>query len=201
MTESKRKSKKRRDNDKGAELIEVVIETPRGHRNKFKFDPSHNRFCLGSVLPAGAAFPYDFGFIPDTIAADGDPLDALVLMDEPAFPGCAVRVRIIGILEARQTEDGETLRNDRIIAVAHDAHDYAQLRSLKDVNPNLLEELERFFISYNETRGKEFQMLAARGPKPAWRRIAESRRGPKKSSRSRPGKSSSGKASRRGAKP
>ncbi len=169
-------------------MVEVIVETPRGRRNKFKFDPRHNRFCLGSVLPAGSAFPYDFGFIPGTIGDDGDPLDVLLLMDEPAFPGCAVSARIIGILEAEQTEAGETQRNDRIIAVAHDAHDYEQLKTLKDVNPNLVKELEHFFISYNETRGKRFKLLAARGPKTALRRIAGSRRSPKKRSRSGPKK-------------
>ena len=81
-------------------------------------------------------------------------------MDEPAFPGCAVSARIIGILEAEQTDDGEMRRNDRVIAVAHDAHDYGQLKTLKDLNPNLLKELEHFFISYNETRGKRFKLLA-----------------------------------------
>ena len=100
-------------------------------------------------------------------APDGDPLDVLLLMDEPAFTGCLVRARVIGVLEAEQTEDGKTVRNDRIIAVAEDAHDYADFKSLKDINDNLLKELERFFISYNETRGKTFRLLAARGPKRA----------------------------------
>jgi inorganic pyrophosphatase len=181
-------------------MIEVIIETPRGRRNKFKFDPKHNRFCLGSVLPAGSAFPYDFGFIPETIGEDGDPLDVLLLMDESAFPGCAVCARIIGILEAEQTDDDETVRNDRIIAVAHDAHDYGQLKSIKDVNPNLLKELEHFFISYNEIRGKRFKLLAARGPKPAMRRIVESHRRPKKSARHASNKSPRTKPSRRHAK-
>ncbi len=136
----------------------------RGHRNKFKFDPKTKGFLLGSVLPAGLSFPYDFGFVPGTKAADGDPLDVLLLMDEPAFPGCRVSARMIGVLEAEQTEDGKMLRNDRIIAVAENAHDYADVQTLKDVNHHLLKELERFFISYNETRGKKFRLLAARGP-------------------------------------
>ncbi|HTU26956.1 MAG TPA: inorganic diphosphatase [Pirellulales bacterium] len=148
-------------------MIEVVVETPRGHRNKFKFDPKTKTFLLGSVLPAGLSFPYDFGFVPKTKAADGDPLDVLLLMDEPAFPGCRVQARMIGVLEAEQTENGKTLRNDRIIAVAENAHDYADIQTLKDINDHLLQELERFFISYNETRGKQFRLLAARGPKRA----------------------------------
>ncbi len=158
-------AKKRAVNHQAAEMIEVVVETPRGHRNKFKFDDKVGVFRLGSVLPAGLSFPYDFGFVPGTKAADGDPIDVLLLMDEPAFPGCRVNARIIGVLEAKQTENGTTIRNDRIIAVADNAHDYADLRSLKDINANLLKELENFFVSYNKTRGKKFRLLAARGPK------------------------------------
>jgi inorganic pyrophosphatase len=104
--------------------INAIIETPRGCRNKFHFDAERGQFLLKSVLPAGAAFPYDFGYIPDTLAADGDPLDALVLMDEAAFPGCIVPSRLVSVIEAEQTErNGKKSRNDRLIVVAVDAHD------------------------------------------------------------------------------
>src|SRR3982750_1608163 len=103
----------------GGENLNVVIETPKGSRNKYNFDGSLGLFKLGGVLPAGHSFPYDFGFIPQTTGGDGDPLDVLVLMDEPAFPGCLIRSRLIGVIEAEQTEhNGETTRNDRLIAVA-----------------------------------------------------------------------------------
>jgi inorganic pyrophosphatase len=68
--------------------LTVIIETPKGSRNKYAYDPKERIYGLRKVLPAGMAFPYDFGFVPSTIADDGDPLDVLVLMDEPAFPGC-----------------------------------------------------------------------------------------------------------------
>ena len=178
MAKTKRAAAREREGQ-----IEVIVETPRGHRNKFKFDPKTGGFRLGSVLPAGLSFPYDFGFIPGTKAADGDPLDVLLLMDEPAFPGCHVTARMVGVLEAEQTEDGSVVRNDRIIAVAQDAHDYADLQSLKDINANLLKELERFFISYNETRGKKFRLLAARGPKHAARLIQASKPPARKTTR------------------
>jgi inorganic pyrophosphatase len=67
-------------------LLQVIIETPAGSRNKFAFDPDQKIFALKKVLPAGMSFPYDFGFLPQTLAPDGDPLDVLLLMDEPAFP-------------------------------------------------------------------------------------------------------------------
>ena len=157
-------------------MINVIIETPKGSRNKFQFDPRRRGFTLHSVLPAGADFPYDFGFVPDTKAADGDPLDVLLLMDESAFPGCLVVSRVVGVIEAEQSEDGRMIRNDRIIAVAHDAHDYRDVRSLKDLNHHLLRELEHFFVSYNQMRGKKFKLLALRGPKRARKLVQQSAR-------------------------
>jgi inorganic pyrophosphatase len=76
--------------------LNVIVETPRGSRNKFTYERDLGVFRLGKQLPAGAVFPYDFGFIPSTRAGDGDPLDALVLLDTPTFPGCLVRSRLLG---------------------------------------------------------------------------------------------------------
>src|SRR5215216_4797853 len=84
--------------------LHVIIETPKGSRNKFNYDGARALFKLGGVLPAGAVFPFDFGFVPSTVGGDGDPLDVLVLMDEPAFAGCLVRTRLVGVVEAEQTE-------------------------------------------------------------------------------------------------
>jgi inorganic pyrophosphatase len=165
--------------DKG--MIHVIIETPKGRRNKFDYDEKLGRFVLHSVLPAGSSFPYDFGFIPGTKGEDGDPTDVLLLMDESAFPGCLVVSRVVGVIEAEQTEDGETIRNDRILAVPHDAHDYRDVRSPADLNKHLLKEIEHFFVSYNEMRGRKFKLLALRGPKHAVALIKKSTRKPRKS--------------------
>lgn len=151
------------------EVIQVVIETPRGSRNKYKYDEKLHLFRLNSVLPAGSVFPYDFGYVPGTKAEDGDPIDVLVLMDQSAFTGCVVEVRLIGVIEAEQTEDGKTERNDRLVAVANDAHDWKDLRTLKEMNKNLLKELQQFFVSYNALKKKEFKLLATRGPSAAKR--------------------------------
>ena len=153
--------------DPESDAVQVIIETPRNSRNKFRFDEKSGLFELGSVLPAGSVFPYDFGFIPGTRAEDGDPVDVLLLMDASAFPGCRVEARLIGVIEAEQTEDGHTERNDRLVAVALQAHDYHELKSLKDLSANLLEELEHFFVSYTELKKKEFRLLNHRGPKRA----------------------------------
>ena len=95
----------------GDELI-VVIETPKGSHNKFAYEPRYGAFVLKGMLPVGAIFPFDFGMIPSTLGDDGDPLDVLLLMDAPAYPGCIVPSRLIGVIEAEQTEKGKKERND-----------------------------------------------------------------------------------------
>jgi len=102
-------------------------------------------------------FPFDFGFIPSTLGDDGDPLDVLVLMDAPAFAGCVVRSRVIGAIEARQTERGQTLRNDRLLAVATKSMTHRSLQDIADVNADLLAQIEHFFTSYNAVKGKRFE--------------------------------------------
>src|ERR1700676_2408367 len=92
-------------------LLNVIVETPKGSRSKLKYEPTQGLFELNKVLPRGMAFPYDFGFIPSTVGDDGDPLDVLVLMDEPVPAGCKVLCLLIGVIEAEQTEDGTTERN------------------------------------------------------------------------------------------
>jgi inorganic pyrophosphatase len=157
--------------------LNVIIETPRGCRNKYSYDEKRDVFKLSSVLPAGAVFPFDFGFIPCTIGEDGDPLDVLVLMDEAAFSGCFVAARLLGVIQARQTEDGKTERNDRLIAVSAKAPTHRDVKTLTDLNTKLLDEIEHFFVSYNAQKGKKFKPIGRFGPKKAKRLI---QRGEKK---------------------
>jgi inorganic pyrophosphatase len=145
----------------------AIIETPKGSRNKFDYDPDSNLFMLGGLLPEGMMFPFDFGFIPSTLGEDGDPLDIMVLMDAPAHVGCLMDVRIIGIIEAKQSEDGKTERNDRLLGVAVHSYDHQDLTSIEDVNRTLLDQLEAFFVSYNKQRGKKFKVTGTGGPKRA----------------------------------
>src|SRR3984957_2720245 len=98
-------------------VIQVIIETPKGSRNKYAYDPEERIFELKKVLPAGMAFPYDFGFAPGTEGGAGDPLDVLVLMDEPAFPGCKLKCRVVGLIEGKQTGKAVKERNDRVVAI------------------------------------------------------------------------------------
>ncbi|MGI8898478.1 MAG: inorganic diphosphatase [Pyrinomonadaceae bacterium] len=145
--------------------LNVIVDTPKGSRNKFTFDEKSGLFKLSGVLPAGASFPYDFGFVPSTRGEDGDPLDVLVLMDDPTFVGCLVPARLLGVVEAEQTErNGDTMRNDRLIAVAADSIIHRSLKSLETLDENLVGQIEHFFVSYNEIKGKQFKPLGRFGP-------------------------------------
>src|SRR5215470_6296786 len=118
----------------GSGRVHVVIDTPAGSRNKYKYDEGLEVFRISRVLPQGAAFPYDFGSIPGTRAEDGDALDVLVLRLAPAFPGCLVTVKLIGILHAEQRERGKLLRNDRLIGVADTPVNPASLAELSELD-------------------------------------------------------------------
>ena len=150
---------------KDNQILRVVIETPKGSRNKFAFDPDQHVFELKKVLPTGMAFPYDFGFVPSTEAEDGDPIDVLVLMDEPAFPGCVLKCRLIGVIEGEQGDRKKKKkeRNDRIIAIQEDAHAWADIKTIDDLGEQFCCELEKFFVNYHELSGKEYRVLGRKG--------------------------------------
>lgn len=157
--------------DKENATCRVVIETPKGCRNKFNYDPSIEAFTLGGLLPEGLSFPFDFGFVPSTVAEDGDPIDVMVLMDEPAHVGCVLTVRLIGVIEARQTENAKTTENDRLIGVAVHSYSHEDIRSVSEVNKSFLDQVEEFFISYNKSRGKKFKVTGVHGPSKAVKRL------------------------------
>jgi inorganic pyrophosphatase len=156
--------------------LQAVIESPQGSRNKLKHEPGTGTFRVSHCLPAGMSFPFDFGFIPGTRGPDGDPLDVLVLMDAPAFPGCLVSVRLLGVIEAEQEQDGATVRNDRLIAQARGSTERGRPRRLKDLDESLLDEIEAFFLTYNRLRGRRFAPLSRKGPKTAHELVENGRR-------------------------
>lgn len=163
---------KPRDSDE-PETIQVIIETPKNSRNKYSFDPQQKIFALKKVLPAGMTFPYDFGFIPSTKAEDGDPTDVLVLMDEPAFPGCLLKCRLIGIIEGEQKSKSGKKRNDRIVAIEQANHSYAHVKHVDDLGRKFVEELEQFFVNYHQLSGSKYEILDVRGPGEARRRMKD----------------------------
>lgn len=156
-----------------SDLVNVVVETPAGSRNKYKFDEQNGLFLLHKVLPIGAAFPFDFGFIPGTQAEDGDPLDVMILGEEATFTGCLVTIRLLGIIEAQQREKRSTIRNDRLIGTAETPKIRPVERSLDDLPAKVLDQIEHFFISYNRFEGRVFVPLRRRGPRVAARRVAQ----------------------------
>ena len=143
-------------------ILQVIVETPKGSRNKFSFDPDQHIFSLKKVLPAGMVFPYDFGFLPSTLADDGDPIDVLLLMDEPAFPGVLVPSRLIGVIEGEQIDGKKKIRNDRLVAIAEANHMYANVRKLSDLPKQFLHELEDFFVNYHRLEGKTYKLLGCK---------------------------------------
>lgn len=145
----------------------VIIETPKGRRNKFDYDPDSELFKLAGLLPEGMMFPFDFGFVPSTLGGDGDPLDVMVLMDEPAHVGCLVDVRLIGVIEAKQLQNGQKEDNPRLLAVAVHSYQHEHVRSIDDISPSMLDQVEQFFVSYNHLRGKKFKPENRGGPKRA----------------------------------
>ena len=157
-------------------ILQVIVETPKGSRNKYAFDAEQKVFTLRKVLPAGMNFPYYFGFLPRTLAEDGDPLDVLLLMDEPAFPGVVVRSRLIGVIEGEQLDGKKRVRNDRLLAIAEANHMYANLKSPKDLPDRFINELEQFFVNYHRLEGKEYKLLGCKGAGEANDLIGKARR-------------------------
>jgi inorganic pyrophosphatase len=162
--------------DKNDGILQVIIETPKGSRNKFAFDEKQKIFSVKKVLPAGMTFPYDFGFLPRTLAPDGDPIDVLLLMDEPAFPGIAVRARLLGIIEGEQTDGKKKIRNDRLLAVAEMNHEYAYIKELEDLPKQFVHELEEFFVNYHKLEGKQYKLLGCKDAGVAMRMIQKAQR-------------------------
>jgi inorganic pyrophosphatase len=153
-------------------LAQVVVEVPKGASNKLKYDPASDAFRLDRVLPVGMSFPFDFGFVPRTVAEDGDPLDAIVLLDAPLYPGCVVACRLIGNLEAEQRESkGPWERNDRLLAVADASGAHSHLRSIRDVEPAMLDAIGAFFVDYHRLAGNEFRVLRRSGCESAVRAV------------------------------
>jgi inorganic pyrophosphatase len=118
-------------------------------------------------------FPYDFGFVPSTIAGDGDPLDVLVLMDSPAFAGCVLQCRVIGVILGQQQGANGEEENDRIIAVEVHAHSFTAIKRLADLGKRFVKELEDFFVNYHELDDEKYEVLEAKGPKAARRCVKQ----------------------------
>jgi inorganic pyrophosphatase len=156
--------------------INVIVETPRGSSAKFKFDPETGAMMLSRPLPIGTVYPYVWGFIPSTRAADGVPLDAMILWDGVGFPGLVVASRLIGLLRVEQKgrEPGTRERNDRLFALPMKAPRCDHIRTIFDLPERVRLELERFFLNVVAFEGKELALLGFDGPDEAERVLSAS---------------------------
>jgi inorganic pyrophosphatase len=132
------------------EAVLAFIEIPRGSRNKYEYDKASGTFRLDRVLYSSVHYPADYGFIPETLAPDGDPLDILVLVQEPTFPGCLVPARPVGGLDMHDEKGSDF----KIVAVPVGDPRYAHVRTLTDAGEHWAREIETFFATYKLLEGK-----------------------------------------------
>ena len=135
--------------------VTAVVEIPTGSRNKYELDKESGMLRLDRVLYSAVHYPGDYGFIPRTLAEDGDPCDVLVMLNEPTFPGCQIDVRPIGVL--RMLDRGDP--DDKILGVpCHDPF-YEEIFDIADVPQHYLKEVEHFFHIYKDLEGRRVQMI------------------------------------------
>jgi inorganic pyrophosphatase len=140
-------------------ILNVLIEIPGGSKNKYEFDKDLNAFALDRVLYSSVQYPYDYGFVPNTLADDGDPLDGMVLMDQPTFPGCVIAARPLGML--LMIDGGD--RDEKILCVPDKDPRYANFKTLDDVAQHRLDEIAEFFRTYKNLEKKETEIKGWEG--------------------------------------
>ncbi len=138
-------------NTKSDLSIDVVVEIPKGSRNKYEYDHEKNVIRLDRMIFSSMFYPSDYGFVPDTLALDGDPLDVLVLVTEPTFPGCVIEVRPIGIFKMTDEKGPDA----KVLCVPVSDPNWDKIRELDDVNPHLIREIEHFFQVYKDLEKKK----------------------------------------------
>jgi inorganic pyrophosphatase len=153
--------------------VHVVVETPRGSRAKFAYDPKLETFIFKKSLLTGLTYPHDWGLVPSTKADDGDPLDIMVIHDAATFPGIVLTCRIIGILQIEQKSKGKVERNDRLFAVPRRSHSEQAIRDVRDLSKPIQQELEKFFVATDELENKKLEIIGWKGPKVAMKAIKD----------------------------
>lgn len=130
-------------------IVDAVVEIPRGSRNKYEIDQATGAVWLDRVLYSSVHYPGDYGFIPGTRGQDGDPLDVLILVEEPTFPGCRIHVRLVGVLDM---QDGQT-HDEKLLGVPVGDPRFEEVAELGDLPRHLLTEIEQFFKTYKMLEG------------------------------------------------
>lgn len=154
------------------EIIEVLIEIPKGSRNKYEYDKKRKIIKYDRMLFSSVHYPSDYGYIIHTLAEDGDPLDALVLVTEPTFPGCLIDARPIGLFKMWDEKGVDY----KILCVPIGDPLWSHIETLDDVSPHLLREIEHFFQVYKELEEKKTGVEGWDGKDAAIRAIAEARK-------------------------
>jgi inorganic pyrophosphatase len=157
--------------DDASKVVHVVVEIPKGCCNKYEYDASLGAFVLDRPLYAPLHYPGDYGFVPGTLSQDGDALDALILLETPTFPGCVVRMRVVGLLEL--IDGGQ--RDGKLIGVSINEPRTAQIHDIKDIGPHRLREIEYFFDTYKELEGKRTSSKRWLGAAKARRLVVDAR--------------------------
>ena len=152
--------------DKKKKCWNVIIETPKGSNVKYAPDEDTGLLTVKKALPEGMVFPFNFGMIPGTLAADGDPIDVLVFNEEPLAAGCLLHVRPVGVIKAEQSDGKETVRNDRIIGQAVPREAPTELEKIK-LTEKMVSQIEFFFKAYNKAYGRRFKVLGTGNAKRA----------------------------------
>ncbi|CAM0883893.1 unnamed protein product [Alopecurus aequalis] len=133
------------------QVFNVVVEITKGSKVKYELDKKTGLIKVDRVLYSSVVYPHNYGFVPRTLCEDGDPIDVLVLMQEPVIPGCFLRAKAIGVMP--MIDQGE--KDDKIIAVCVDDPEYRHLNDLKELSPHRLAEIRRFFEDYKKNENKE----------------------------------------------
>lgn len=152
------------------DIVNAVIEIPRGEKNKYEYDKTLHVFRLDRNLHSPVHYPGDYGFIPSTLSEDGDPLDVLVLVDGPSFSGCLIEVRAIGMLE--MLDQGKP--DEKILAVGLNNPIYKDIRNYSEIYPHMLREIQHFFATYKDLEGKRTEMIGWHNSHEARNAITES---------------------------
>lgn len=150
-------------------VVNVVIEIPKGSQNKYEYDKKNNLIKLDRVLFSPLFYPADYGVIPQTLSDDGDPLDALVILSNPTYPGILVEARPIGLL--KMVDSGEA--DDKILCVAKDDPRFANYKDIDNVNEHILKEIAHFFQVYKHLEGKKVEIIGWKNKKEAATVITE----------------------------
>ncbi len=132
-------------------LVDVFVEVPKGSRNKYEYDSATGRFYLDRMLFSAVFYPGDYGFIPETLAEDGDELDALVILGEPTFPGCLIRARVVGVMHMTDEKGPDA----KVLAVPQDDPRWIHVHGLEDVPGHLTDEILHFFSIYKDLEEKK----------------------------------------------